>query len=66
MPSVVAPFAFFPAKNLNFNKIGHFFTASANLPKGAFTLARLRAQFRTKLAHLEMKNIFFILQNVQA
>ncbi len=34
--------------------------------KGAFTLARFRARFRTKLAHLEMKNIFFILQNVQA
>ncbi len=34
--------------------------------KGAFTLARFRARFRTKLAHLEMKNIFFNLQNVQA
>ncbi len=27
--------------------------------QGAFTLARFRAQFRTKLAHLEMKNILF-------
>ncbi len=26
--------------------------------KGAFTLAQFRARFRTKLAHLEMKNIF--------
>jgi hypothetical protein len=26
--------------------------------KGAFTLARFRARFRTKLAHSEMKNIF--------
>jgi hypothetical protein len=34
--------------------------------KGAFTLARFRARFHTKLAHLEMKFFLFILQNVQA
>jgi hypothetical protein len=29
------------------------------MPKGAFTLEQFRARFRTKLAHLVMKNFFF-------
>jgi hypothetical protein len=37
----------------------------AKEPEGAFTLARFRRRFRTKLAHLEMKKNYF-LQNVQA
>jgi len=34
--------------------------------KGAFTLARFRGQFRTKLAHLVMKKNIFLNKNVLA
>ncbi len=36
------------------------------ISKGAFTLARFRGRFRTKLAHLEMKKKYLLKQNVQA
>jgi hypothetical protein len=35
-------------------------SAIKSLLKGAFTLARYRVQFRTKLAHLVIKKIIFV------